>query len=173
MKTSNKGFSYVEFILVIAIMAILVGVMALSMGLIGRTNINRGIEKVSSSLNQARNSSMARGSIRGAFEISYDGTQYYCYVGAAGAADKEELQEELVASPVIVGYYLAGDADTMYQVTESNPLRIQYNQSTGSFKPITLADGSEVFCDRIVMIHGDKVAEIKLYPETGKTELVY
>ncbi len=169
MKDNNKGFSYVELILVIAIMAILVGVMSLSMGLVGRTNINRGIEKVSSSLNQARNSSMARGYIKGAFEISYDGSQYYCYVGAAGASDKEELKEELVASPVIVGYYLSDDADTMYQVTETNPLRIQYNQSTGSFKPVV----DSVYCDRIVMIHGDKVAEIKLYPETGKTELVY
>ncbi len=170
MKTNNKGFSYVEFILVIAIMAILVGIMSLSMGLIGRTNINRGIEKVSSSLSQARNSSMARGTTRGSFEISFDGSKYYCYVGDTDASNKDELKETLVSSPVIVGYYLEGDPDTLYQVTATDSLVLRYDQSTGAFKPLN-ASGDH--CDKIVMIHGDDEVEIKLYPETGKTELLY
>ena len=77
MKDNNKGLSYVEFIIVIAIMAIAVGLVSLSMGLVSRTNINRGAEKVSSSLNQARNTAMARGTDRGTIEISFDGKLLY------------------------------------------------------------------------------------------------
>ena len=39
MNKNNKGFSYVEMILVLAIIAILIAMIGLSMGLVSRTNI--------------------------------------------------------------------------------------------------------------------------------------
>lgn len=170
MKKNNKGFSYVELILVIAIMAILIGVASLSIGLVSRANINRGVEKVGSSLNQARNSAMAKGYLKGTLEITQVGDTYYYFVGDANSTNKDDIKEVLVSSPATVGYYIKVDgAETLIPVTESNPLVIQYNQSTGSFR--AMADGN--YCTGIVLANGDKEAVIRLYPETGKSELLY
>lgn len=170
MRTNNRGFSYVEFILVIAIMAIMVGIAALSMGLVNRANVNRGIEKVGSSLNQARNSAMAKGYVRGTFEITRVGDTYYYFVGDANSTEKDNLKDTLISSPATVGYYVVIDGtETLIPITATNPLVIQYNQSTGAFRP--MADGN--YCTGIVLTNGDKEAVIRLYPETGKSELVY
>ena len=168
MKKNNKGLSYVELLIVIAIMAIAVGLITLSIGLVNRTSINRGIEKVGSSLNQARNTAMARGSERGTIEISCSGGKYYCYVGSLSSPNKADLTQELVAPPAKVYYKVAG-SDTLIAVTETNPLVIRYNQSTGAFKP--LASGE--YCSYIVLSNGDQSVAMKLYPATGKSELAY
>ena len=165
MKTNNKGFSYVEFILVIAIMAILVGLTALSMGLVARTNVTRGAEKLYSSLSQARSASLAKGTLRGALVISYDGSKYYCYVGDPSNPNMMELREELVTSPVEIGYYEEGD-DTLQKMLAGDSLYIYYDQSTGAFT------GSICYSE-IVLINGDKTASIKLHEATGKSELIY
>lgn len=170
MRANNKGFSYVEMILVIAIMAILIGVMSLSIGLVSRANVNRGIEKVGSSLNQARNSAMAKGYLKGTFEITKVGDTYYYFVGDANSTNKDDLKEVLISAPATVGYYVIIDgSETYVAVTSANPLKIQYNQSTGAFR--AMADGN--YCTGIVLANGDKEAVIRLYPDTGKSELVY
>ncbi len=168
MKRNNKGFSYVEFILVIAIIAILIGLAGLTIGLVSRNNITRGIEKVGSSLNQARSTAMARGSERGAIEISFDGKHYYCYVGDVTSSDKDNLKTEFATAPVEVGYYVEGDSE-FHPVTQSAPLVLKYNQSTGAFLP--MASGKN--CKTIELRRDDKTATIVLYPATGKNELTY
>lgn len=163
MKNNNKGFSYVELMLVMAIMAILVGLIALSMGLVSRTNVTRGAEKLYSSLSQARSTSLAKGSTRGSLVISCEGGKYYCYVGDPGSPNVNDLKEELVSSPVEIGYYVQGD-DTLYKIAPGTSITIQYNQSTGAF--------ASTYTD-LVLINGDNTAAIKLHIATGKSELVY
>lgn len=167
MRENNKGLSYVEFLIVIAIMAIAVGLVTFSMGLVSRTNINRGADKVSSSLNQARNTAMARGSDRGTIEISYDGATYYCYVGSPTSPNKADLTDELVSSPATI-YYKVQGSDDLIEVTQSNPLVIKYNQSTGAFLP--MASGE--YCSFIVLQYKEQSTGIQLHPVTGKSELV-
>lgn len=167
MKDNNKGLSYVEFIIVIAIMAIAVGLVSLSMGLVSRTNINRGAEKVSSSLNQARNTAMARGTDRGTIEISFDGATYYCYVGSLSSPNKVDLMDELVSQPATI-YYKVQGSDDLIEVTQANPLVIKYNQSTGAF----LAMPSGDYCSQIILQHKDQSTGIQLHPATGKSELI-
>lgn len=167
MKTDNKGFSYVELILVIAIMAILVGLTALSMGLVSRTNVTRGAEKLYSSLSQARSASLAKGTQNGALTISCVGGKYYCYVGNPSSPNFDELKEELVGSPVTIGYYIEGDTD-MYEITPGSSITIKYDQSSGAF-----TNGGNPCYSQLVLINGDKTASIKLHVATGKSELIY
>ena len=168
MRKNNKGFSYVEVLLVIAIMAILITMISITMGLLSSTNVNRGAEKLSSSLDRARNVAMAKGTSRGTIEITSDGDKCYCFVGSSSSSNKLEEREQLSASPVVIGYFETGNSD-MITVSPTTPLVIKYDQSTGTF--LALSNGN--YCERIVFTNGDATAEIVLYPATGKSELVY
>ncbi len=162
---NNKGFSYVEFILVIGIMAVLVSMVSISMGLVSRTNVNRGAEKLNSSINRARNMAMAKGTDRSIVKITFDGTKYYCYVGSA-TGDSSKGREEIAMSPVTIGYSVQGGSSVQL-ITTTNPLVLKFDQSTGAFK--AMSDGKYV--TKLVFTNSDKTASITLYPETGKTEI--
>lgn len=172
MKTNNKGFSYIELLIVLAIMAIMVGIMAISMGLIGRTNVNRGAEKIVNSMNRARNMAMAKGTDSGVLQIELSNGKYYCYAGNVTSSERESIRQDLVSEPVSIGYYLEGDSDTLYTLTDGSYLTLNYNSSTGAFLPMTVG-GTSAYCKYIVLTNGDTEAKIELYPATGKCELVY
>lgn len=165
----NKGFSYVELILVLAIMAIAVGLISLSIGLVGRTNVSKGADKLYSSFEQAR--AMAMGKPDTVLELScVDGT-YFCYVGSstASAADKQAARREIVTSPVEISYVQSSVPGTMVPFN-SGTIVFRYDQATGAFKKSpTIGD----YCDQIVITNGNTMATIKMYSATGKIELVY
>ncbi len=172
MRDNNKGLSYVELILVMAIMAILIGVISLSVGLVSRTNVTRGVEKLSSTFTQARTTSMARGNTNGKLEISYDGSSYYYYVGNLSSPNKEQLKVEFLSSPAVVSYATEADPNTQIAIT-STPLVITFNQSSGSIQQCSDGAGNVVSCGSITLTNGDTSATVKLYPSTGKCEVLY
>lgn len=173
MRKNNKGMSYVELLLVLAIMAILIGVVSISVGLIARTNVNRGAEQVASTFNQARSTSMARGNTNGRMEITCSNGRYYYYVGNTGAADKEEQKVEFLASPGIVTYGATSDSGAQTQITATNPLVITFNQSSGAVSSCTNGEGNVVSANFITLTNGDDSAVIRIYTATGKCELLY
>lgn len=174
MRRNNKGMSYVELLLVLAIMAILIGVVSISVNLIARTNVNRGAEKVTSTLNQARSTSMARGNVKGRMEISCKDGRYYYYVGDLTAADKEEQKVEFLASPGIVSYAPANNPDAQVQILEGHVLVIAFNQASGSVQNYSDQAGT-VYSGTmdITLSNGDDSAVIRVYQATGKCELLY
>lgn len=164
MKKNNKGFSYIELILVLAIMAIMVGLITLSIGTVSRANVNRGAEKLESFLNRARSNTMARGTERGMLSISCEDGAYYCYVGSPAAINKET--ELLVSSGVQIGYYI-NNGTSMEMLEDGETLYVKYVPSTGAFMPLSGSD----YCTSIVLMNGDKVRTIVLHTATGKCTL--
>lgn len=166
MKRNNQGFSYVELILVIAIMAIVIGIITLSMGLVSRSNVNRGADKLENTLNQARTASMAKGYRNGALTILCQDGKYYYYVGDYNATDDiEENKTEFANTTISVGYTKVGDEDSLISIGDGGRLIITYNQSTGAFNTSPTVGA---YIDSIVLSKDDKRCVIKLYPETGK-----
>ena len=167
MRRNNKGFSYVELILVMAIMAIMIGVVTISVGTVSRANINRGAEKLESHLERARSNSMARGTDRGTFVLKCENGGYYAYIGDPASAD--QTRELLVsAGSVTVGYYVNNGSD-MVTLGSGDQLTIRYKASTGSFEPI--APDSDEYCTSIVLMNGDKSRTVILHTATGKCTL--
>lgn len=164
MRSRNKGFSYIELIIVLAIMAIMIGLVSITIGTVTRANVNRGAEKLVSTLNLSRSTSMSHGSADGLLEITFDGNRYYYQIGGTGE------RVDFLASPSTVTYTLEGDATTQIGIPVGATLRIAYRPSTGSQMP--WAYGTSMV-ETITLSNGDKTAVIKLYPETGKSELLY
>ncbi|MBQ7834141.1 MAG: prepilin-type N-terminal cleavage/methylation domain-containing protein [Lachnospiraceae bacterium] len=167
MKKDNKGFSYVELLLVLAIIAIMTGIMALSMSLVGRTNVNKGCDNLNNAMNQARTTSMARGRTNGQITISCEGGKYYYYIGKPGTAESNGGKVKFASLPVKVSYVLHSDPGVLESLDEGESISIRYDQSTGAFGMASVGD----YVDNIVLSNGDKMATIKCYIPTGKTEI--
>lgn len=169
MKKNNKGFSYVEMILVLAIVAIMMGMITLSLGMVNRANINRGAEHLESYLERARTQSMARNQLRGTLTISCVDGAYYCYVGdPAYASSNSEL---LISAPSVqIGYYVNGGT-SMEILDSGETLRIMYSSASGAFQPISTSGSTAEYCTSIVIMNGDKSRTIVLHTATGKCTL--
>ena len=81
MKNNNKGFSYVEMVVVIAIMALMVGMITISISMVNRNNVNRASEKLESMIDKARVSAMTKGTKKGFLNITVVGDAVYAYAG--------------------------------------------------------------------------------------------
>lgn len=159
MYKNNKGFSYVEMILVLAIIAILIAMIGLSMGLVSRTNISKATSNLESAMNRARTTSMARGSDDGAIKITnIDGWYYYSIGGGE--------QVKLVAEPVSIGWYYGSDFVSLDSSGDS--LTLKFVPSTGAFRAESVTGE---YCTSIVLYNEDKSSSLILYPQTGKCEI--
>ena len=82
IKANNKGFSYVEMIIVLAIMMIMVGFLTISIGTNRRNEVARAAEKFESRVNQARVAALTKGNANnGHLNIAFVDGAYYTYVG--------------------------------------------------------------------------------------------
>ena len=80
-RTNNKGFSYVEMLMVLAIMAIMIGMVTISVGLISRNTVSRTLEKVESLCNRTRINALTKGSTQGYLNMAQFSDGVYAYVG--------------------------------------------------------------------------------------------
>ncbi len=81
MKDRNKGFSYVEMIIVLAIMGVMVALLSITVGTVNRNNALRASEQLESYVNNARANALTKGTTRGVLSIAKDSTGVYAYVG--------------------------------------------------------------------------------------------
>lgn len=80
-RENNKGFSYVEMLMVLAIMAIMIGMVTISVGLVSRNTVSRTSEKLESLVNKARTTAMTKGSTNGYLFLAEVNGSVYAYVG--------------------------------------------------------------------------------------------
>lgn len=162
---NNKGLSYVELLIVIAVMALVTGFSALSMGLVSRTNAVKAGEKMVTTLKTARTYSLAKGREKGAFHIRKVGGHYECAVG--DLADELEF-ETIGASPIEIYYYVS--EDNIVPIAEtSGTITIKFEQSNGAVVDCNI--GSSIPKGFKIYKNDKPVSDIALYELTGKCEL--
>ena len=81
MKVNNKGFSYIEMILVVSITAVMVGMVTITMSVVNRNNVSKGANKLENGLAKAQVMCMAHGSVNGAMTLMCENGKYYYYFG--------------------------------------------------------------------------------------------
>ena len=104
MKKNNKGFSYVEMIIVIAIMALMVGMITLSIGMVNRNNVSRAGDKLATMIDKARVSAMTKGPKKGFLNIALVDGAVYAAVGEQmfTATDVKTKGEKICNDKIIV-----------------------------------------------------------------------
>lgn len=152
LRSNDRGFSLVELIVVIAIMAVLLGVMALSLNLLMGTEAKQACSKLDGQLNEVKTSAMSR----------YDETLKLKYYSKADT-DAETGVDNGIDKP---GYYAVKDITTLTKPADDNPTAIE--KSVG-------AENRRIGSDRvkITVINDSGISNvIKSDSQTGVGEVL-
>lgn len=186
MKKNNKGLSLVELIVVIAIMAVLVGMLALSLSILTGAQAKQAAEKISSQLNEAKTGSMSR--YQQTLTLKYETKNELAGFPSDGFyAEKSylDMKKDLTTKEVgkesrrvgskqvqITIYYTNASGTQSYDLTTTGgDVIISYDRTSGALKPITNAAsslGSDAVLQSITCKSGLKTYEIEFTPQTGK-----
>ena len=193
----NQGFTLIEVIIVVAIFAILLGIMIPSLNAVFGFHVRRTTESVSGALDRTKTEAMNR--LVAEVKLSYvagDGyyITYYLDRGKNGSNDetiKEDQAEKIAPAKTRISY--TDDKGVSHNMWESGnaSLILTYNRATGGFRKIqTEAIGqeeilsqlemgndvmfhdSDSYCQSITILGGGSQKSIYLNIDAGTYEVV-
>jgi prepilin-type N-terminal cleavage/methylation domain-containing protein len=176
IRTDNRGFSLVELVIVIAILAIVAGGVGISISTISNKKVTKCASEIASSIERTRVLTLGKAQNDVECIISYDSSDssYYAVITQGGS----EVQRQKVGeSPIDVKVYFDGSSTgvSLGSITGQSPaststgLHIMFNRSSGAFLEKTNnAGGEKNYCSKIVVTGGSKSIEITTVGKTGK-----
>lgn len=178
----DKGYSLIELVVVIAIMAILVGVFAISVSSLSGRKVNKCADEIVTTLERARVLTLGKEQNQVEFRLYYDTTekQYRAqiYQGGVVVSDRVVGKDPIEISVTFEGDSTAYDLKTAdikgtapYVSDPGNEgLFLVFNRSSGAFEQGTTSVGSDVksYCSKITVSNGSRTIEITPVGRTGK-----
>ena len=171
MKT-NKGVTFVELVIVLAIMGVLAGVAFMSVNSIFGYDVKECVNDLSGSINNSRMDSLSHGTREmKIYKDSSDNCYYMKLYDPTKEASEEGSESKVTAakistSKVKVEYFTDKTATTGgTEITGAQTLILAFDRSSGAFKKLGSTD---LYCQKIIVSRGAKQAVILFYPETGK-----
>lgn len=182
-KNNNKngGFSLVELIVVIAIMAVLTGIASMSLASVMGVSVKQCARDIQSAANQTRVSTLGKDEVimtitKGNKAKSSEA--YYCtIVTKDGLGKTTENEEKIGKSNMDITYVLSdskGNKTSDITLDDTHSLTIKFNRGTGAMAPCMKSDGSsggDYYCMQIKVKKNSTEKIISFYPETGKVSL--
>ncbi len=188
MKGNNKGLSLVELIVVIAIMAVLIGIGTFSLSLLFGTQAKSCAQKVSAMLSETKTGCMSRFdetmtlSYRDAAtdtdpSVTSDGyyaeNRVFTMKKDASLFEAASTQMRRMGSPrVVITVHLTDG--TVFELGENNSITISFDRASGAFEEVTATvDGNPVtgYIDKMTFQSGLRTFTITMVAETGKHTL--
>lgn len=177
MKHKNDGFSLVEIIIVLAIMAVLAGMLFIGLGIIPRNAARSCANGLKTSIGQTRIMTMGKDETVLELYQDTDG-RYYTVHYADGVALSNP--EECGKTYVTVYYHeegTAGDPDAVTaagctELSGSERLYLGFDRGSGKMAAVTASVGganiTTKICDAILVTGGGLECRVRIYPATGK-----
>lgn len=188
-KMSNKGFTLVELIVVVAIFTILLGITVPSLNSILGFRVNRAANSIASALDRTKIEASSRLVGEMKLEKRADGyyISYYLDRGKVGGASHvtEDDPEKIAPARTEISYTSSDGSSHVMAAGDS--LILTYDRATGSFLPIQstvisqeeilndLKAGKDVplqktgtYCTSITVSGGRRYKTLSLIKETGK-----
>lgn len=172
----NSGFSLVELIIVIAIMAIVVGVMGLSVGTLTGRKTAKCADEIISTLERARVLTLGKEQNQVEFLLTESGGEYHAQIYQGGTMITDRIVGK---APITIQVYFAND-NTAYSLSQlkgtlpyastTGGLHLVFNRASGAFEEKTCAVGDAVkdYCNKIVISNGTRTITITTVGRTGK-----
>ena len=154
---NNKGFSYIELILVLGVMMLVVSFVTISIGLVSRNSVTKAADKVSSKISEARMLTIAKGVEKGAAVLKFENGSYYCVL------DGESYK--VASEPVSVS--VVKDNGDVLSVSSLGTVPIKFNRNTGGLH----SSNNDFDLIRVENASSGKKVEYKFQKITGKLEL--
>lgn len=171
---NNKGFSLIELVVVIAIVAVLAGGSVLGIGSLAGWRVTNCASDIDSAMKNTRVNAMSKSSAYMQIRCDSDGKYFLMESGK---------QEDSIAKGNVSIRYETDKGDVV-DITDGSSLILSYNRSSGAFMPIitnvagdgtytflTDSGGAYVYCRKIIVTNGRKTKTITLVKDTGKHTL--
>ena len=178
-RSNNEGFSLVELIIVIAIMAILVGVMAISASSLTGRKVKKCADEIVSTIERTRVLTLGKEQNDVECVLTYEGKEYHAKIYQKGTLvsdrivgkDPIDIKVYFEDGASATGYTLAEiDGKTPYATPGEKGLHLVFNRASGAFEQNTNEAGGheKEYCRRIVVTNGSRMIEITTVGRTGK-----
>ena len=162
MKKNNKGFSLVELIIIIAIMAVLTVAVISYSGMIGDSHARKCAKEIESTLSDTKVCAMSRAEAKMIIYANNNGV-YVTTVQTGRGTETKKIGQKGVK----VEYCEARNSDAYTQVgtTEATGVVIQFDRASGACKKMDSGN----YCYGFKVTAGDSVYKVVIEPLTGKT----
>lgn len=156
MRQDQRGFSLVELIVVIAIMAVVSTVGVLSFGMLSGRRVISCAEEMESYIAETKVQVLSRANAELEIFVKNDGV--YANLSVEGRDVK------IGESGLTVKYKVGGAEVTL---SETERLVLSFDRASGAFKPLA-GYATETYCDEIIIENGTHSRKIVLVSRTGK-----
>jgi prepilin-type N-terminal cleavage/methylation domain-containing protein len=167
---NNWGYSLVELIVVVAIMAVLAGVSAISVGILSGKQAKETRDELKSKLENVRIQTMGKRTVTADLAEDASGRYVLTVTSTLDASAPQVTAYTLGGTSCKVYYscnkdcvYTDGGADLV--PVSGTGLRLEFDRSSGAMKELT---GTTDYVYHIFVVQSGKVYGIRFYPETGK-----
>ncbi|MEG7530744.1 MAG: type II secretion system protein [Hungatella sp.] len=161
----NRGFSLVELMVVVTMMAALIGLASFSINIRLGTEASKAIRILDMAIHQVRMDTMSKASAKIKVDVDDADQSYYVQMELDGV-DQEKIW---LGKPDLQISYTkktkGSDFSAMQILDSAHPLILAFDRSTGAQKPDSM--GGDSFCTEIIVRKG-KTQKIILIPETGR-----
>ena len=162
MKKNDKGFTFIEIVVVIVVIGIVAGISALSLGSLNSASAKNCSSQLNAYISKCRVASLSRaGEVYIKIKMQ-DGKvigEYY-----EGGTLKET--KTLSNGRAKVSYKVD---EITSELSDGQELKLSFNRSTGALNPQTV--GGEDYCTDIYITGGTKTYTISIVSATGKHSL--
>ena len=172
MRKNNEGFTMVELIIVIAIMAVLLSFFVSNIGYVTGSAVRGCAKSIKTGLSEVRVKTMGKSETLFCLYRGSDG--YYivhCVDGVTEGAEK------CGRSDLTIRYYTASNPTVAQTVTNGAPLVVGFDRANGAIDTglsanvnieVSSVSVTAVDCNRIEVVGGGKTEEFMISTVTGK-----
>lgn len=178
MKHNNEGFSLVELLVAVAIMAVLGTLLVISMGIIPRTAARSCANGLKTAIGQTRIMTMGKKETIFVLKHDEDGKYYTLEKVDNGSGSFTEGEPEVCGkSSVKVSYHIESvgvdpltDLGSYKSLEKGESMTLSFDRGSGKLIQGGVPD-AKTLCDAIKIEGGGKVCMIRIYTATGKITL--
>lgn len=182
-KSNNQGFSLVELVIVMAIMAVVVTTVGLSISLVSGRKVKKCADEIVSTIERTRVLSLGKDQGQVEFILSQDdasGDYHVRIYQGSNASDGPILDRVVGKDPIEVKVRFSdGTEEVLGNILGNSPhaidasgekgLRLIFNRASGAFeKGTNVAGDVKTYCDKIVVTGNGRTIEITTVGPTGK-----